>query len=106
MSISDAGWDSCLPGKDHALRERPVAVAGRNGGYIVDPDFEVGKRQRVIDADSRDVWLENCRHGSAWVTLVDLKFQHIMADDEKDPLAPSPAHAVIIAVDAHRRCVR
>lgn len=24
----------------YALRERPVAVAGRRGGYIVDPDFE------------------------------------------------------------------
>jgi hypothetical protein len=24
----------------YALRERPVAVAGRNGGYVVDPDFE------------------------------------------------------------------
>lgn len=23
----------------YALRERPVAVAGRRGGYIVDPDF-------------------------------------------------------------------
>lgn len=24
----------------HALRERPIAVAGRGGSYVLDPDFE------------------------------------------------------------------
>jgi len=24
----------------YSLRERPVAVAGRAGGYVVDPDFD------------------------------------------------------------------
>lgn len=26
----------------YALREKPVAVAGKGGGYIIDPRFEVG----------------------------------------------------------------
>ncbi|SOE91500.1 hypothetical protein SAMN05446927_8429 [Caballeronia arationis] len=26
----------------YSLRERPIAVAGRAGSYVVDPDFEHG----------------------------------------------------------------
>ncbi|WP_157055989.1 hypothetical protein [Candidatus Burkholderia verschuerenii] len=25
-----------------ALREKPIAVCGKGGSYVVDPDFEVG----------------------------------------------------------------
>jgi len=63
----------------------------------------------MIDADNRAVWRENCRSGSAWLTVVELEFQHIMADpdadDEKDRLAPSPSHAVNIGIDARSHCL-
>lgn len=32
-----------------ALRKRPAAVAGKRGGFIVDPEFEKGSTRRLED---------------------------------------------------------
>jgi hypothetical protein len=42
----DITWRSAL----RALRERPIAVAGRGGAYVVDPDFEWTQSLRPVFA--------------------------------------------------------
>lgn len=49
-------------------------------------------------------WAYECKHGSSWVTVVQLEFHHIMLDpDASDDLqfsAPFPSDAVLIPNDS------
>jgi len=63
----------------------------------------------MSEAIARRQWLESCRSGSSWTTIVELEFHHVMSDPENPSddalLAPFPPHAVDVHVDARSNCL-